>query len=64
MKLKWKIEVEVDSTWVEDGFDITDDRINQLLQMALPYAHGSEVSGKVIEAPDKSVIRKLQGYKD
>lgn len=35
---KWTVEIEVHETWVADGFDMTEDRLRHMLEMALPYA--------------------------
>lgn len=59
---KWVIEIEVDDVWVEDGFDIDDERAHQMLAEHLPYAKGNELGAKVVSAPDPAVIRKIQGY--
>lgn len=59
---KWVVEFEVTETWVEDGFEITQDRAEDMLANALPYAYGNELSAKVIKAPKQDLIRKTQGY--
>ena len=61
---KWVVEFEVTETWVEDGFDITQDRAADMMANALPYADGSEFKAKVLQAPDAKLIRKTQGFKD
>lgn len=64
MKIKWTIEIEVDETWVADGFDIPDDDAVQFMTMRfLPYAYGHEIGGKVLKRPPDEVVAKLQGYK-
>lgn len=61
-KLKWTVVFEVDAVWVEDGFDLTDERALEMLAFELRLADiGSELGAKVIEAPDPMRIRKLQG---
>lgn len=61
---KWTVEFTVSEHWVEDGFDITNDRALDMLSRALPYANiGNELSAKVIQAPTKTSIRKAQGFK-
>ena len=63
MKLKWIIEFSVDKCWVEDGFDLTNDRALDMLSNDLRFANiGTELKAKVIKAPDKKLIRKLRGY--
>jgi len=59
---KWIIEVEVDETWVEDGFNLTDDSAKELVANALPFAYGHEFSAKVIKSPTEQAIKKAQGY--
>ena len=62
-KLKWTVEFSVDKSWVADGFDLTDDRALDMLSGDLRYANiGTELGAKVIKAPDKKLIKKLQGY--
>ena len=62
-KLKWTVGFSVDKSWVADGFDLTDDRALDMLSGDLRYANiGTELGAKVIKAPDKKLIRKLQGY--
>jgi len=63
MRLKWTVEFSIDKTWVEDGFDLTNDRALDMLANDLQYANiGTELGAKVIKAPDKKLIRKIQGY--
>jgi hypothetical protein len=62
-KLKYIVELSIDSTWIKDGFDIrTRDDVKDLLQRLLPFAYGHEVGGRVIHAPSLKTIKKLQGY--
>lgn len=63
-KYSWTVRIDVDETWVEDGFDITDERLQDMLQKILPYANSLEVGGEVLKAPTRERIRKAQGYKD
>jgi hypothetical protein len=57
---KWVVEFEVTENWVEDGFDIDEDRAQDMLANALPYAYGHELKAKVIKAPDPKLIKKAQ----
>jgi hypothetical protein len=60
-KSKWVIEISVSNFWIEDGFNLTKDNINDMLQKLLPYACSNEITGKILNAPDKSTIKKIQG---
>ncbi len=59
---KWTIEIEVDDTWVADGFDMDDERAHIMLHEHLPWARDHELEARVTKAPNPNVIRKLQGY--
>ena len=59
---KWTVEFEVTENWVEDGFNITDDRAKDMIANALPYAYGFEYKATVIKSPNAKLIAKAQGY--
>lgn len=61
MKLKWTVELSVDSTWIADGFDLTDERALHMLQNDLEFAWPGELAAKVITYPAPEKIAKLQG---
>ena len=44
---KWVVEFEVTENWVEDGFNITENRANDMIANALPYAYSSEYKATV-----------------
>lgn len=58
---KWVVEFEVTQSWVEDGFNLTEDRANNMLGSELPYAYGSEYKARVIKSPSAELISKIQG---
>lgn len=59
--LTWNIEISVHKEWVADGFNLEDSEdIIDMLQHRLPYAFKSELNGKIIKAPPKGKIKKLQ----
>lgn len=62
-KFKWVVEFEVDQTWVEDGFELTDAMARSMIQEKLGYAFPFETDARVVKAPDKKEIHKVQGYK-
>lgn len=61
-KYKWTVEISVDDCWVADGFDMDDEKAQDMLADFMPYAHGSEIKAKVIKRPAKKSILKEQGY--
>jgi hypothetical protein len=58
----WTVQFTVDPTWVEDGFDLTEERAHDMISSALPSAFNYEFSSKVLKAPSKATILKEQGY--
>lgn len=64
-KLKWTAEIEVDETWVADGFDLTAERLKEMVTSDLQWAYGHEIACRIVKAPDPAAIRKLQeGYEE
>ena len=59
---KWIVQIEVDDSWVADGFDLDKDRLLDMVANDLNQAHEWEIKVKIIHHPDVKVIRKLQGY--
>ena len=57
---KWTVEITVDPSWVEDGFDLTDERAKSMVSRAFPSAFGDEYDAKVIRRPSAKRIRKIQ----
>jgi hypothetical protein len=61
---KWIVSIEVDPLWIADGFNLTEERLNEMLLRELSWAYAHEVKGQIIEAPDPKAILKEQGYSD
>lgn len=61
-KLKFIVEFSVDSSWVADGFNPTDEDAQSMIAHRLPHAHGSEVKGRILQPIDQEKAAKLQGY--
>ena len=59
---KWTVEFTVSEKWVADGFDLTDDRAQDIIQSVLGWATETEVQGRVISAPDPRRMAKAQGF--
>lgn len=61
---KWTVEFEVADVWVADGFDLDNDRAQEMLEQHIGWAYSHELRAKVIKAPSPARIRKEQGYTD
>jgi len=60
---KWTIEIQVADTWVADGFDLSNENLQErILEKMLPYAHEHERSMRVVKKPHALAIAREQGY--
>src|SRR5690242_18883125 len=59
---KWTIEIEVNEVWVADGFEVTAENIQEMLQERIGFAHDNETRCRVVKSPSVNSIRKAQGY--
>lgn len=59
---KWTVDIEVEETWVEDGFDLTDERAHAMVCSDLRYAFGREIRCKVTARPPDDAVASAQGY--
>ena len=59
----WIAAFGVDRVWVEDGFDLTDERAKNMLAEHVAWAYNHELDAKVIAAPDADAVARCQGYK-
>ncbi len=61
-QFKWIVEIEINETWVADGYEATAENVKQaILAHSLGYAYESEVNVKQISKPLKSEIDRVQG---
>ena len=60
--MRWILEFEIDESWVADGFDFDEERCRDLEESLIAYAYPSEVSVKVLSAPDLKEILRIQGH--
>ena len=64
----WKAEITISvaDSWIVDGFNLTETRLNKILEAgmekALPYAYAGEISvgGKISKEPPMQDILRLQ----
>ena len=61
-RFKWTIEIEVDETWVADGFNLTDDSATEMLGKRLGWAYSHEFSARVLTSPPPVEIQRAQGF--
>jgi len=60
----WIGSITVAKCWVEDGFELTEQRLKEMILSDLTFATSDEVEVKILKAPSKKAIRKVQGYKE
>lgn len=61
-RFKWTVEIEVSPNWIEDGFDLSPERMHNIMCRELSYAHGDEIGVKILKAPKREAIKGMQGY--
>lgn len=59
---KWTVEIEVNEVWVADGFEVTAERIQEMLQESIGFSYESETRVRVTRAPKPEAISLAQGY--
>jgi len=59
MKLKWLVEFEIDEVWINDGFRLTNEVAQEMIDNAIPWGIPGENKGKVIKAPIEEEIQNL-----
>ena len=57
----WTVRISISETWVEDGFNLTEERLESILAKALPHSYGHERASRVLRSPSPASIRKAQG---
>lgn len=60
--LEWTVKIRVSSTWVADGFDLTEERMRRIMERALSSARSSEISVDIVATPDPEKIAHAMGY--
>jgi hypothetical protein len=60
---KWTVQIEIDPIWVRDGFNLTRERMLEILSKTLDFAYEHEFDAQIISAPDPKQIRVEQGHK-
>ena len=55
---KWVVEFEIAESWVEDGFEITQDRATEMLENVLPFANSFELKATILKAPVRAKTAK------
>ena len=59
----YTVRLTVAPDWIADGFDLTDEQALEMLANRLPFAHGHELTAKVIDSPNATDVARLQGGK-
>jgi len=61
---KWIVEIEIHPRWVADGFDLSEERVLDMLTSRgqLDHAYPHEYEAHIVKAPDPEEIKAEQGY--
>ena len=58
---KWTVEFEIAESLVADGFDLTDDVAEGMIEQRLSHAYPGELKARVVKAPTKSALASAKG---
>lgn len=61
VRFKWRVEIEVDERWVADGFNLTEERLADLLSRGFPWMPSTEIAGRILKSPKPTTIECVQG---
>ena len=59
---KWIVEIEISEVWVADGFEITADDVQEMIQKQIGYSYEHETRVRIVKSPTVEEIRLTQGY--
>ena len=60
--IKWVVEIQVEESWIADGFNLTEERLHNMVSKDLAYIFSTEIKTKILNKPSTQRIKKLQGY--
>lgn len=60
----WTVQISVADCWIEDGFDLTPERLKYIIEGALPFSATNETGVRILKAPAANTIARLMGYKN
>ena len=58
---KWTVVFEVAESLVADGFNLTDDVAEGMIEQRLSHAYPGELKARVIRAPSASALASAKG---
>lgn len=61
---EWTAKIRVADVWVADGFELTKERLHEMLMEHIGWCTAGEVEAEVVSSPNPEEIRKEQGYED
>jgi hypothetical protein len=59
----WDVRLGIHKTWVADGADMTDDRVQDILEHHLGYARSDELKAQVLRRPSDKAVAAEMGYR-
>lgn len=59
---KWTVEIEVNGIWVRDGFELTEERLKEIVSQQLPFSYDNETRVRIVKSPDQKRIKESQGH--
>lgn len=60
--LEWTVKIRVNRCWVQDGFELDNETMHDIMTDRLDFATYDEVGCEVLAKPDPALVRLLQGF--
>ena len=62
-KFKWVVEFTVNGTWVEDGFNLTQQVAKEMIEARLGFAYDHETAAKILKCPTQKEINSAGNWR-
>lgn len=59
---EWTAKVRVHASWVADGFNLTAERLHNMVSNDIQGGYTHEIEAEIVDAPDARLILGEQGY--
>ena len=60
----WTVEFSINECWVQDGFNLTKEKSEEMLDSFLPFAYPNEISVKIVKKPTDISLLLARGFSE
>lgn len=62
--VKYVVEFGIDESWIQDGYELTQNRVKAMIEKELSFAYSGETYAKILEMPTDEQIAQIQGFEN